>query len=422
VRWADQAAAEAAARGTAALAASKGLELSPYILDDFARALAESGLAGEERAAKLLYIIVTSRLLQRPVSAAIKGPSGGGKSYLTERVLAFFPESACYALSAMSERALAYSEEPLAHRMLVIYEAAGLAGDFATYLVRSLLSEGCVRYETVERTPDGLRPRLIERAGPTGLLVTTTRVGLHPENATRLLSIPANATPDQTKAVLLALAREGTAAVDLAPWHALQVWLEGAEHRVTIPYAQLLAEAIPPVAVRLRRDFGAVLNLIRAHAVLHQAIRRRDAEGRIEAHVEDYEAVRVLVGDLVADGVEAAVPATVRETVRVVAQLAALAPEGEASVVAVARELKLDKSSALRRVRVAIERGYIRNLEDRKGRPARLVPGDALPGDVAVLPVLAEVPERDHPDGCRVAAIPGGIAPLPPTEVATWRR
>ncbi len=51
----------------------------------------------------------------------------------------------------MSEHALAYSKEPLAHRFLVLDEAAGLEGDFASYLLRSLLSEGCIRYETVEQ-------------------------------------------------------------------------------------------------------------------------------------------------------------------------------------------------------------------------------------------------------------------------------
>ena len=58
------------------------------------------------------------------------------------------------ALMAMSERTLAYSEEPIKHRFLVIYEAAGMSGEFATYLMRSLLSEGRVRYETVEKTSE----------------------------------------------------------------------------------------------------------------------------------------------------------------------------------------------------------------------------------------------------------------------------
>jgi hypothetical protein len=79
----------------------------------------------------------------------------------------FFSHDAFYALTAMSDRALAYSTEPLRRRHLVIFEAAGMSSDFATYLIRSLLSEGRLRYETVEKTKDGLVPRLIEREGPT---------------------------------------------------------------------------------------------------------------------------------------------------------------------------------------------------------------------------------------------------------------
>ena len=48
--------------------------------------------------------------------------------------------------------------------------------------------------------------------------------------------------------------------------------------------------------------------------------------------------------------------------------------------------LKLDKSAISRRVSGAIDAGVLRNLEDRKGRSARLVLGDPLPGDIEVLP------------------------------------
>ena len=53
-----------------------------------------------------------------------------------------------------------------------------------------------------------------------------------------------------------------------------------------------------------------------------------------------------------------------------------------------AEELKLDRSAALRRARTAIDRGYLKNLEDRRGRPARLVSGDPLPEEVEVLPTV----------------------------------
>ena len=395
-----------------------------------------SGVAGESRVAKLLYLAVTSRLLTRPVSVAVKGPSSGGKSYLTESVLRFFPEDAYHALTAMSERTLAYSEEPIKHRFLVVYEAAGMSGEFATYLVRSLLSEGRVCYETVEKTPQGLKARLIEREGPTGLIVTTTAVGLHPENETLLLSLTVTDTQEQTRDVLATIAREKAEGVDLQPWHALQEWLgsPAACRRVTIPYAEALAGLVPPVAVRLRRDFGAVLNLIRTHAILHGANRERDGEDRIIATLEDYETVRDLVEDLVSDGIDATVPATVREAVAAVVRLREDSEGEPVSLASVAGELDLDRSAASWRVRRAVDAGYLKNLEDKRGKPARLVPGDPLPEDLRILPAtealhrcttgatqqrngageLGTMNTPFSPDRCSVAGENRGIEPPGP--------
>jgi hypothetical protein len=385
--WIELERAEAEAASREAWEQCQKLAEEPDILGRFAEELARSGVAGEGRIAKLLYLAVTSRLLERPVSVALKGPSSGGKSYLVERVLSFFPKSAYYALTAMSDRTLAYSEEPIRHRFLIIYEAAGMSGEFATYLMRSLLSEGKVRYETVEKTSEGIKPRLIEREGPTGLIVTTTAVKLHPENETRLLSLTVTDTQDQTRAVMAALAEEvGEAEANIEPWHALQRWLESAEHRVWIPYAKKLAELIPPVAVRLRRDFGAVLNLIRAHTLLHQASRQRDPEGRIVATIKDYAAVRELVADLVSEGIEATVPTTVRETVEVVKRLREDSKDEPVTVAELARELKLDRSAVSRRVRNAKDRGYLRDLEENPRKSSRLVLGDDLPDDLHILP------------------------------------
>ena len=365
------------------------------ILDAFADDLARMGVVGEARAAKLIFLAVTSRLLDRPVSVAVKGPSSGGKSFVVELTLKFFPPEAFYALTAMSDRALAYSNEPLKHRHLVIYEAAGMSSEFATYLIRSLLSEGRLRYETVEKTKDGLVPRLIEREGPTGLIVTTTVSRLHPENETRMLSLTITDTQNQTAAVFRALAQEGRADVDLSRWHALQRSLAKGPPEVAIPFADRLAEMMPPIAVRLRRDFKTLLTLIRAHALLHQASRLRDASGRIVATVEDYAAVRELVADLVAVGAEVTVKPEIREVVETAARLLANGCK-EVRHIDLKAELHLDKSAISRRVAGAIDSGFLRNLEDRSGRPARLVLGDPLPRDREILPS----PDRLH--GCAV--------------------
>jgi hypothetical protein len=375
------------------------------ILDRLRELLPAMGLVGEDENAALIYLATTSRLLDNPVSVAVKGPSSGGKSWTVERVLQLFPDDAYHALTAMSERALVYSQEPLRHRMLVLYEAAGMMGDWASYLIRSLLSEGCVRYETVTEQQEG---KLIERAGPTGLIVTTTAVQLHPENETRLLSLSVKDSPAQTRDVLLALAGEDEAPdPDISGWLALQEWLAARSARVTIPFGRALAEAIPPTAVRLRRDFRALLGLIRSHALLHQATRGRDDHGRVIATLDDYAVVREVAGDTLAAGIGATVKPETRETVEAVAALEADHENG-VPVVAVASLLGLDKSAASRRCRVARDGGYLANREERRGRPLRLVVGEPLPDAAPLLPI----PEAIAEGGCAVARRNGGVPTL----------
>jgi hypothetical protein len=412
----DLVAEQAKAEADAAWIACQRLAEEPDILDRAARTVAALGVAGEVAAVKLLFLALVSRLLDRPVSVALKGPSSAGKSYIVEQVLRLFPPEAFYCLTAMSERALAYSAEPLRHRTLVIFEAAGLSGDMASYLIRSLLSEGRLDYETVEKTKDGLKARRITREGPTGLIVTTTAVSLHPENETRLLSVPVSDTQEQTRAVLAALANGHGETPDLAVWHELQRWLAGGPNAVSIPYAGALAALTPPKAVRLRRDFGAVLTLIRAHALLHRASRDLDAAGAIVAMLDDYAAVRALVEPLIAAGVGATVPATMRETVEAVADL--LDGKGEevtVSITKIAAALDLDKAPTSRRVRAAIERGFLVNHEDRQGRPSKIALGGPLPEDSPILPTPGVVANR-----CAVAPLIEEDQRSPSPEADDW--
>lgn len=390
IAWQDMAAAEAGAERDAAWLVCEELARDPHILARFAEALTADGFAGSLRGPQLLYLALTSRLLSRPVSVVMKAPSSAGKSYAVERTTAFFPADAYYALSSMSPKALAYDTEPLQHRILIVYEAAGAADETASYLLRTLLSEGHIRHSTVEATKDGVRPRLVEREGPTGVILTTTAARLHPENETRMLSIPVDDSQTQTRNVMLAIAAGRRAAlpeddVNEATWHALQTWLRLSTHSVEIPYAVALAELIPPVAVRLRRDFATVLNLIRAHAILQQATRERDEHGNIRATIDDYLIVRSLIVDLVSEGVEATVSPTVRETVTAVRDLTANADD-TVSVQQLVKRLHIDKAAVSRRVSQSRQLGYLVNLEDKKGRPARIVIGTPMPDDLVILP------------------------------------
>lgn len=408
--WLDIAETEAQERGREAWALCSELAEAPDILEEFSKDLVKSGVTGERDNGQLLYLALTSRVLDKIVSAAVKGPSSGGKSYLVKSVVSFFPETAVYQFTSFSEKTLFYTEEPLSHRILILAEAAG-GGEYQEYTIRTLLSEGRLEYEFVEKTAEGLRARRICKEGPTGFITTTTRQRLHAENETRYLSLTVTDTREQTRQIFRSLA-SSPEPPDMTRWIALQSWIEAQDNRVIIPYASRLAERMGDVAVRLRRDFSVVLSLIKTHAILHQATRERDSEGRIVATLKDYTRVREVVSGLIAEGVEATVPKTVRETVEVVSKLILEGDEDWVTNRAVSEELDIDKAAASRRVRAAVDRGYITNLEDRRGHPARLVIEESMPEDAEILPSAEQLEgERDR---CAVDLISQGIQHPPP--------
>jgi hypothetical protein len=415
------------------------------ILTKAGELIEKTGLVGETVNAKLVFLAMVSRLLDWPVSVAVKGVSGGGKSHVVERVLEFFPAEAYSARTGMSEHGLIYSKEEFKHRVLVIFEAPGMGNEKdekTSYFIRTLLSERRIVYETVGKNESGqIESVMIEKEGPTGIITTTTAASLHPENETRMLSLQVKDTPEQTKAILAATARKlGSNSVpsfDQAPWHAFQSLLALGERRVAIPYAEALSKNIKPVAVRLRRDFRTVLMLIKAHALLHRNHRTRDATVQIVATLDDYEVVRALISDALSEMLGTTVNATVRETVEVVKKLldvGGMLGEKHASTLEIANALKIDRSAAKRRIQRGLMEGYLRNLETKPRQPSKIVMGADMPGDVALLPSVDKLrhdtqgavenpctsaPVADNPIVSDHILVQGGFAPVCTSEPAS---
>ena len=220
------------------------------------------------------------------------------QSHTTQTVLRFFPSEAYVDLGSMSRRFLFYDENAYSHRFLVVPEWASIAqDDELVALLRTLLSEGRIIHGTVDAEEGKRSARRIEKAGPTGLVVTTTEGFVDAEMETRCLSLSTDDSPEQTRRVFAVFAdqeEELESAVDFDAWHELQLWVGAhGETRVVIPFVRALGELMPSGATRLRRDFVSLLCLVRAHAILYQAQRQRDAQSRIIATAEgDYEPVR----------------------------------------------------------------------------------------------------------------------------------
>ena len=228
----------------------------------------------------------------------------------------------------MSKRYLLYAEEGLEHRFVVVPEWATdrrRRRDRRGAADAALRGAARARHRRHARAPVASRG-VSRRTGPTGLLMTTTAPVHRPGTRDALPLVPARrlaaSRPAASSSIVADLEDDDAAPVDYDRWHALQRWLaDHGENRVVIPYVRELAQLMPTVATRLRRDFVSVLCLVRAHAMLHQATRERDERGRIVATVADYAAVHELLDDLVAEAVDASVSPATRDTVEAVREL-----------------------------------------------------------------------------------------------------
>jgi hypothetical protein len=336
-------------------------------------------IAGETVNGKLLYLVATSRLLDKTMNAAIKGTSAGGKSEIRKRVLDFFPPESVVAFTSMSEKALIYHDGDFVHKILSLGEASATEEqEFQDYLLRELMSEGRIRHSSPQKIGGEIISVTIEKNGPVAFMVTTTKDKLHAENETRLLSLEIDDSEQQTVKVLNKVAQveglnQAAATIDYKPWQDFQRWLEAGECRVVVPFAEKLSKLVPPKSVRLRRDIGQVFRAIKAHALLHRDQRKQDETGRIKAEIEsDYAAVRELMNPILAEGSGVAVSKATTETIEAVKEATVGMGESEgASVRTVARILKLDRSAAWRRLSAAANEGFVINLETRERMPSK---------------------------------------------------
>ena len=361
------------------------------ILNLFSESLQRSGYAGSTTVAELIYLGCTSRLLSKPVSMVAKASSSAGKSFTIERTLDYFEDEAYFRLSASSEKALIYTKESFRHRVLYVPEAEGLGGEQMQSLIRGLLSEGRIDYEyTLFNKGDDPRTERIPKEGPTSLLVGTTRFKLHPEVETRLLSLPINDSPAQTRMVLQAIATEAEfEPQDLAPWLAFQRFLAIETPFVTVPFAPTVAELASADSVRMRRDFASFLGLVRAHALMHR-LDREVVDGKLVANLEDYAQVCVRVNDFISVTNEESVPLIVRETVNAVDELTDDMDLG-VGIPDLAMKLGVNVSTARRRAYHAISTGFLTNLAGGRHRPMRLLAEPMPNSDSTALPTIEEL-------------------------------
>ena len=143
--------------------------------------------------------------------------------------------------------------------------------------------------------------------------------------------------------------------------------------------------------VRFRRDVGSLFNFIKASAILHQAQRQVDAQGRVVATIADYELAYPIFSKVMAQSSGKNVPDNVREVVKLIAERAGSAATkptkgrfqrataaGPGCEVVISSEqigtaTGIGKSAAYRAIHAALDMGFLTNNETRRGKPFRLL-------------------------------------------------
>ena len=114
---------------------------SPTLFDDIMADCQKRGLMGEGNNVLLLYVAMTSRKRDTPLSVLILSSSGSGKTALQDAVLAFCPPEDLVKLTALSGKALFYKERlSLKNKVLALEEGDG--AEEAMYAIRNLISAG----------------------------------------------------------------------------------------------------------------------------------------------------------------------------------------------------------------------------------------------------------------------------------------
>jgi Mn-dependent DtxR family transcriptional regulator len=372
----------------------KSIANTENIPDLFVETLSSNGVVGEEQTLKLLYLCLTTRFLEQPVSAVVKAESSAGKSHIVKTLLVFFPKSAYHVLTSMSDKALVYSEKSFKHRFLIIHEIQGVSKEALDYLIRVLLTEGKIEYEVTGKGT-------FTKKGPTGLITTTTKTQLNPENETRYLSLSIDESKEQTKRIISEQADQAATGKkilrdmteDAEPWIAFQKWLRLAKHKVKIPYAPAISELIEPESIRLRRDFEKLLDLVKAHAIIHQKTRKIDDEGCIIAKIKDYAKVAWPLNDVLSTSSDVKVPKKIVEMVNAVKEIMDNDDENKKSVsiTDIAKHLGVNKSTIQKRIGEALEKGFLVSPRIVGGRAAQIRLGDPIPNDNRILPTPKNV-------------------------------
>jgi len=276
---------------------------SESLFQQISEDIAAIGVAGEEELALMLYIIMTSRKLIKPLSAIIQGASASGKSFIIEGIAKLMPPEEVVQAHDFTDQVFYYMEEgSLQHKVVISGERQhehrnkdGEAQDNKKAF-RKMVGSGYLRKAVTIKVHGQLTSKIIEQPGPIAYVESTTATTIHEEDATRLLPLVTDESAEQTGMVIEVQRREAKGQkiseakrqAIIRQHHTMQRLLK--PFAVWIPFVDSIS--LPQNNIATQRTFGHLVSVIKSIALLrqHQKEIKKDSDDveYIEADEADY--------------------------------------------------------------------------------------------------------------------------------------
>jgi len=347
----------------------KALELlrSAFFFCRFLADARRAGLVGEKRNAQVVYVIAVSRLLSRPLSLFVKGPSSVGKNWLTDTVLRFIPRSEVRKLTGSSQKSWNYQGRNLAHKVVYLKERNDAAGP--VHPLRLLISEQELTYYVTVREGGKSVVKKYVTKGPIAAVSTTTKDRVEVDDETRHLSIWLDESAEQTARIINAsLQREmhGTPELsqeELEAWHEVQRLLrKRAPFPLSFPcWFDQVSQFVHKESLWTRRYFPAFLQALRA-VTLIRSFRWHKKElqrkGGIPLTFNDLAIAAFIFEPVFAESLGRAEDRDV-ETRQAIERLSAMKSGRPVGAVELAKELSISSDKAYSLLRRALNAGTV---------------------------------------------------------------
>lgn len=270
---------------------------SENLLDETNKLLDESGIVGEETNRLLMYLIFTTRKLEKPLHIISLGSSGAGKTYLQEKVSQCIPTEDVIGITTLSDNAFYYfGKHDLKYKLIVIEDLDGASN--ALYPLRELQTKNRIVKTIVQKNSQGETKTIyLTVEGPVSVAGATTKEQIYEDNANRCFLIYLDESEVQDNKIMAYQRLKAAGKINSYEQKEVQEFLQNTQRilkpiKIVNPFAEALV--LPKAVFKPRRTNEHYLQFIEAITFYHQYQREKQhdeqtGEEYIEVTLEDIE-------------------------------------------------------------------------------------------------------------------------------------